>query len=181
MKEDRNIDLIEGIIDLLRPWTLPEKRVRQRVSQVLDVMRYSLPSFYSPDIKHAGDLDVALRRVEGLLISAPAVLRFTLDPNHFHSFCQDVRAFREICVQVVRRGPGRHGNYDEVKALSAQAARELLSDFSEQKIVSSPSSAYRMIASLIYEAITGVNIDLKKACDRELKQERHPFDITVRV
>jgi hypothetical protein len=184
MKEDRNIEIEDGIVDQLRPWILPESRVREGVSQFLNAIRDSLD--YDAERQrspaHAERLEAALCKVEKLLDSAPIVLHTAFHPSSFNLFRKEAKRFRETCQRIVVRGPRHHANYSVAKELSAHAARELLEDFSKAKIASSPVSAFRSIAGLIHEVITGVcGADLKKACDRELKQDRRPLVITVRV
>ncbi len=195
LSELRDIDLVDAIVNELRPWKLPEARVRYFVPKMLQEVRDVSPKLTvicdRPAIReHAKKLEKAIGTVEDLLKTAPPLLR--VEVLHLHAsfgvedkvgrrtlrehqdFCeariaqlyQQLASMREACKRAPKLGT--HPNYEWSKALSAQAARELMAGLSHAKITSSDNSRFRTIASFVYEYVSGESVDLKKACDREL-------------
>jgi hypothetical protein len=168
-------DLINSIVDELRPWKKPEARVRYFVAKILQEVRGVSGKLTvvcdRPAIRaHAKKLEKAIDAVEELLKTAPPLLRVEeylyggfMEQNkderrtlkEHQEFCsalnerfyQQLASLRAACKQAPKLGT--HPNYEWSKALSAQAARELMEGLSHAKIASSANSQFRTIASFI--------------------------------
>jgi hypothetical protein len=149
---------------------------------------------------HAKKLDDALSEVETLLASAPGALAwFLFDPlprptltedGELHqvipsienieltyraradSFSAELKRLRKVCARAVDPGFGFHPNYDHAKHLCAWLAYVLMRDLSDGKISGTKDAAFRVIASLLSEALTGKpDADLKRAVDYVLRNQ----------
>jgi hypothetical protein len=153
---------------------------------------------------HAQQLDRALAEVEALLASAPGALAsFLLNPlppltmtedgeltramppliedikrayrKREDSFTAELKRLRKVCARAIDPGFGSHPNYDHAKHLCAWFAHGLMRELSDRKITGTKEDAFRAIAGLLYEAISGQqNADLKRACDSVLRDIRDP-------
>lgn len=153
---------------------------------------------------HAQQLDSALTEVETLLASAPSMLAwFLFDPSppvtvtedgvmmqpvppsiedierkyrkRADSFAAELKRLRKVCARAVAPGFGSHPNYDRAKRTCAWFARGLIRGLSDRKITGTKDGAFRTIAGLLYEAISGQHdADLKRACDSVLRDVRGP-------
>jgi hypothetical protein len=149
---------------------------------------------------HAQQLDGALLNVEMLLASAPAPLKdFLLNPlptmtddgvwrltpstenieranqKRADSFAAELKRLRKVCARAVDPGFGYHPNYDRVKHYCAFCAYGLMRGLSDRTITGTKDDAFRAIAGLYYEAVSGQrDADLKRACDSELRTVRGP-------
>jgi hypothetical protein len=93
-------------------------------------------------------------------------------------FGDELKRMREVCALAVHPGFGHHPNYDPLKRLCAMWAQGIMAALSRKKITGTKDNAFRAIASLLYEAISGKrDIDLKRACDYMLRSFRDP-DLT---
>lgn len=148
---------------------------------------------------HAKRLDGALRDVEMLLASAPSPLRsFLLNPlptmteegvlmpaetpsivedieranrERADSFAAELKRLRKVCARAVDPGFGYHPNYDRAKHFCAMFAHDLMTGLSDRAITGTKDDAFRAIASLLYESISGQrDADLKRACDSKLRE-----------
>ncbi len=78
------------------------------------------------------------------------------------AFDTELKRLRDICARDV----GIHPNYDVAKHRSADFAHGLMGALSDQKISGTENKGFRVITTLLYEAISGEkNADLKRACD----------------
>jgi hypothetical protein len=139
-----------------------------------------------PDSK----LDGALREVEEptRLASTPGYLAFLLfsprsgpsssisDIEHAsQTFAAELKRMRKVCALAVDPDLGFHANYDHAKHLSSQSAHVLMKGMSEKKITGTEGGGFRTIASLLYEAISGLpDTDVKRSCDSVLRNIRGP-------
>jgi hypothetical protein len=84
----------------------------------------------------------------------------------FDAFFAELTRLRKVCA-LDYYGP--HPNYDPAKHLSAEFAHSLMRKRSGQKITGTEDGAFRTIAGLLYEIVTGQpDVDLKRACDAVL-------------
>lgn len=153
---------------------------------------------------HAHQLDSALTELETLLASAPGLLAwFLFDPlppvtmtedgvlmqpmpppiddierayrKHADAFAAELKRLRKVCARAIGPGLGHHPNYDHAKQMCASFARGLMLGLSDRKITGTKDDAFRTIAGLLYEAISGQHdADLKRACDSVLRNTRGP-------
>jgi hypothetical protein len=141
---------------------------------------------------HAQQLDGALHKIETLLASAPLPLKlFLLNPlpgttdggmpaktpaveniertnrQRADSFAAELKRLRQVCARGVDPGFGFHPNYDPAsKHFCAFFAHALIKGLSDGAITGTAEHAFRAIAGLAYEAISGKrDADLKRACD----------------
>jgi hypothetical protein len=76
-----------------------------------------------------------------------------------------------------RRPPGfgHHPNFDPLNRFCAYWARSLMLNLSRKKITGTKDDAFRVVASLLYEAASGQgDVDLKRGCDYILRFFRDP-------
>ena len=188
----RRDEIVEAVVDNTKPWRNHESRdtVTAAVNQALDALLRLVPfekKFFDPRParKHAKKLDKAISKVETLVTSCPGMLggnlfdptlpleKVGLDPTPYKSLEECVDAFlaeltqiRKVCA-LDYYGP--HPNYDPAKHLSAEFAHRLTRKLSDQKITGTEDGAFRTIAGLLYEVVTGQpDVDLKRACDAVL-------------
>jgi hypothetical protein len=94
------------------------------------------------------------------------------------SFRAELKRMREVCSRAINNGLGYHPNYDPTKRFCAQFARGLMENLSRRTITGTKDSAFRAIASLLYEAVTGKrDADLKRACDAWLRQPHTGYEV----
>jgi hypothetical protein len=85
-------------------------------------------------------------------------------------FTAELKRMRDVYALAVDPGFGHHPNYDPLKRLCAMWAHGLMRDLSRKKITGTKDDAFRAIASLLYEAISGQHdVDLKRGCDYMLR------------
>ena len=190
----RRDEIVEAVVDNMTPWRNHESResVTAAVNQALDSLLRLVPfekMFFDPrpNRKHAKKLDKAISKVEMLVMSSPGMLRGNLfdptlplrkvgndlDPTAYKSleecfdaFFAELTRLRKVCA-LDYYGP--HPNYDPAKHLSAEFAHSLMRKRSGQKITGTEDGAFRTIAGLLYEIVTGQpDVDLKRACDAVL-------------
>ena len=196
----RRDEIVEEIVDQLRPWKEGEAKVIELVQNDLHYLLLLAPlearrcSDRTVNRVHAQKLDRVLLSMEELLATAPIPLRqFLLDPiptmtadgviwptdppslqeqierknkECADSFRSEVKRMREVGSRAINDGLGHHPNYDPVKHFCAMFAHGLMEGLSERTITSTKDSAFRAIASLLYEAISeNRDADLKRACD----------------
>jgi hypothetical protein len=117
---------------------------------------------------------------DGVLMTADGVPMPTLLPSmedilnaryeREDVFRAELNRLRKMCARAVDTGFGLHPNFDRVKRLSASTAHDLMRALSNRKITGTKDDAFRAIASLLYEAISGQrDADLKRACDSVLR------------
>jgi hypothetical protein len=190
----RRDEIVEDILRYLRP--LKQKKsaegVIAKVNQAIDshienARRQervpTLPMFQ----KHAKMLDLSLAKVEALLRSAPGPLIWKIfypeTPvktapreaelaifKRAEGFSAELKQMRQKCAHAGDTEFGVHPNYDNAKHASAWGAHGLMAELSNAKISGSQGGAFRVIAGLLYEAITGEqDVDLKRACDSVLR------------
>lgn len=188
----RRDEIVEAIVDNLRPWNDHYSRdsVTAGVNNDIDVLLNVLPGQKKlfdrkPYRKYGKMLDEALGKVEKLLSLSPETLTWELfNPllpfrpvdksaeeidreyrRRFDVFVTELRRLREICT----RRYGFHPNYDHAKHLSAEFAFGFMRHVSDKEITGTEDGAFRTIASLLYEIVTGQpDVDLKRACDAVL-------------
>jgi hypothetical protein len=81
----------------------------------------------------------------------------------FAAFLADVQ---ERGNRIIEQKVGEHGLSGYQQKRAARASRELLEPFQIRLHYTSPTSAYRTIASLFFEAMTGTyGADLERACE----------------
>ena len=193
----RRGEIVKEIVDHLRPWKdrVSEATVSAEVNRELDILLQYVPrqarwSDRTRNHAHAQKLDGALREVEELtrLASTPGYLAFLLfsprsgpspsisDIEHAsQTFAAELNRMRKVCALAVDPRFGFHANYDHAKHLSSQSAHVLMKGMSEKKITGTEGGEFRTIASLLYEAISGLpDTDLKRSCDSVLRNIRGP-------
>jgi hypothetical protein len=96
-------------------------------------------------------------------------MQLRLEPEK-DALLRGLRAVQEICEQADQNQPGA----DQVLIWCASIAFTLLFRFSDKMPTSgSAQSPYRVVASLLYEVLTGEHgHDLRRACDKHLKAMR---------
>ena len=204
----RRAEIIEEIVDHLRPWKqrMSEATVRAGVNRALKTLLPDSPSekevqrgFHKAYRTYAKQLDSALSEVETLLASAPGRLASSLfypvlvpmtmasgglsspweigraNETRNGSFAAELRRLRSVCAQALNPDFERHPNFDFQKYFCARSSYDLMQAKSDRKIAGTKDGAFRAIASLLYEAVSGQQgADLKRACDSVLREIRGP-------
>jgi hypothetical protein len=183
------IELIDTIVDELRPWTEANsaETVRDAVTERLDVLGDVVPNHFSREAirrtrQGARALRDAIRQLEESLARAPPELRMRLKlepaPGWQHPLLQELHRARNGCESAVDAAPST----DKVKEWCARVAFQLILKFSETKPTGTDESPFRVIAALVYEAITGEpDRDLKRACDNHLREIRNALAAHAKV
>jgi hypothetical protein len=82
----------------------------------------------------------------------------------------ELTRLRQVCARAINPGFGLHPNHDHAKGLCPWFARGLMLELSNAKITGTKDASFRVISSLLYEAVSGVpGADLKRACDEVLR------------
>lgn len=187
----RQNEIVEEVADNLRPWKSRKSfhAVTAAINHQLEVLVKLAPLLQKvfnagQYRRHAKKLDKALRNVEELLKSTPAMLALSLfEPlpplvsiegieleiqARIGGFCAELERLRKICTRKI----GTHQNYDYAKHLSARFAYGLMEELSDGKITGTAYQPLRNITSLLYEAVSGQqDADLKRACDEIIHQK----------
>jgi hypothetical protein len=200
---DRGADaIVEEITDHLRPWKGRQSRqaIAIAVGKNLKILRENIPLsgklFNRRRLReHALRLDKSLREVEDLLKSAPDSLNLHLfKPVSFSkgeigaietksaAFLRPVELFfaelarlRKVCAQAIHPGFGVHPNFDYAKWQCSFFAYMLMDELSNAKITGTKDASFRVISSLLYEAVSGEpDADLKRHCDQVLRDTPGP-------
>jgi hypothetical protein len=200
----RRGEIVEEIVHWLRPWKhrVSAGAVIATVNDYLDLLLlvpldaklFDRRQFRS----YAKQLDGALFKVETLLASAPGGLALAFfDPvtitedgvlvppsmdeikrvyrKRAESFAGELKRLRKVCADAIDPGFGFHPNYEPVKYHCACFAHDLMGGLSERKITGTEGGGLRIIANLLYEAVSGQpDVDLKRACDSALRRRRTP-------
>jgi hypothetical protein len=193
-------EIVEEIVDQLYPWK--PRMSHSSVSATVKRLEFPSPDMqrsYRKEYRtHAKRLASALTEVETLLASARGQLAWSLfyplelwigdgiggyhpslgdiertREKRIDTFVAELRRFRGVCAQAIDPGFDHHPNYDFLKYDCAKSAHGLMLAMSNRKITSTKDGAFRAIASLLYEAVSGKkDAELKRACDSVLREIR---------
>ena len=76
-------------------------------------------------------------------------------------------------VPTRRRRPAQVARNEIALRLAVTFARNLMLAFSRRRVTGTAEGVYRVIATLLFEVLTGEgDVDLKRACDRVLRDVR---------
>jgi hypothetical protein len=79
---------------------------------------------------------------------------------------------RARCEWVIQKNIGEHGHAGHIQKQAAIGAISLCEKFGQPLAWSSPTSAYRIVAGLLYEAMTGEQgRDMERACELMAKRK----------
>jgi hypothetical protein len=194
-------EIVEELVDQLRPWKFGEAAIIKAVNINLTHVLILAPlearrcADHATNRAHARKLERALVTIEELLTTAPIPLsQFLLDPyptmtadggfipleeislvneDRAKSFRSELKRMQEVCTRAINDGLGHHPNYDPVKRFCAMFAVGIMEILSKRTATTTNDGAFRAIASLLYEAVSGKrDADLKRACDAELRDVR---------
>ena len=142
--------------------------------------------------EHAQKLGDVITTLEQLIRDLPEPLaaylfmplraRFNITPAEevnaagiadYDLFLQRLERLRLDCADQKAPPSSKGPERDRVKVGCATFARNLMLAFSRRRITGTAEGAYRVIASLLFEVLTGEgDVDLKRACDRVLHDVR---------
>jgi len=194
-------EIVEEIMDNLRPWTRPEAEVHAGIQRALEALHELNPLetnlFDRSAIKQsAKDFAAAIAEVENslrrlhptvawrLFGSSPDLLfdqiyersveEITRDHiDRIVHFHDELRRLCIECEELVRSPVGFHPNKDVAKRNAAWCALQLMRDFSKSTPNGTAEAPFRTISSLIYQALSGNReADLKRACDEVIRWDR---------
>jgi hypothetical protein len=197
-------EIVEEIAVHLRPWKARQtgKAVAIRVSEQMKLLREFVPLqaklFDRRRLRaHAQKLDKSLAEVQEILVTDPGGLNLHLfRPDSWSSdemnsmeamalafqrrsepLAAELARLRKVCARAINPGFGLHPNHDHAKGLCPWFARGLMLELSNAKITGTKDASFRVISSLLYEAISGEpNADLKRACDEVLRNTAGGYD-----
>src|SRR5262249_32957888 len=158
--------IVKAIINQLRPLKGKHDDAAAAVQREIDSLRILDPLLKNQPPQramreHAKRVRKALDRFEHLMQTAPGRFGRALHGAGFWgSFPRQMKHMREMCDRAIRGEFGDHPNRDGTKTLCASRAAALMKEQSERRSTSSsPNSPFRMIAGLLYEAVTGQKAD----------------------
>jgi hypothetical protein len=93
--------------------------------------------------------------------------------TEFTGFADSLAMVRSRCEFIIQAKVGEHGNAGHVQDRAAIGAISLCEKFGQPLAWSSLTSAYRTVASCIYEAMTGeYDRDMERACESMAARRR---------
>jgi hypothetical protein len=197
-------EIVEEIAVHLRPWKARQTgdAVAIRVSEQMKLLREMVPlqaKLYDRRRlrAHAQRLDKSLAEVQEILVTDPGGLNLHLfrpdswsrdEMNSMEAMAlafqrrseplaAELARLRKVCARAINPGFGLHPNYDHAKGLCPWFGRGLMLELSNAKITGTKDAPFRVISSLLYEAVSGEpNADLKRACDEVLRNNAGGYD-----
>jgi hypothetical protein len=181
----RRDEIIEEIVDNLRPWVISEHAVLEAVDVHIGLLRRGVDMSASlargaQCKKAAQRLDPALSALIEYVDGLPANIGIILferfaeplgGPSSQAGFLRQLRVLRKASSMLERiEAPSK--NADFTKAWCAGTAYRIICECSKKPPTGTPDAPLGTIASLLYEALTGRKAVLKRACDDQLKRER---------
>jgi hypothetical protein len=194
-------EIVEEIMDNLRPWTRPEPEVQAGIQQTIEFLQREIPhkafrydrSAIKQSAEQVGDaiaeLERSLQRIHPIVEDALfpprevmppklALERMPLEPPSDFCVAQNkLRQWRTVCGQLVRNPGGAHPNFDHAKRGCAWCALGLMRRCSQQTPTGTAEGPFRTISSLLYQATSGKRLDLKKACDGVLRFDKEAREL----
>jgi hypothetical protein len=183
-------EIVEEIMDNLRPWTRPESEVETIIQKTIESLRKrNSPEFefeFSRGAikKSAQEFVAAIAQVEKSLqhihpvVAGLVFAEMEMESRH-PSYKEAISAFQKklgwmrwLGESFTRNPPGSHPNFDHAKNGCARSALLLMRKFSHQTPTGTAEGPFRTISSLLYQATSGKRLDLKRACDGALLAER---------
>jgi hypothetical protein len=194
-------EIVEEIMDNLRPWTCPESEVEAGIERALEALHELNPleeSLFdrSGIKKSAKDFGAAIAEVANSLRRVHPTVAwrlFGMQPDLLFDqiyersveeitqahidrmvhFHDELTRLRIECEELVRNPGGFDPNKDVAKGNAAWGALQLMRDFSKRSPSGTAERPFRTISSLIYEAMSGNReADLKRACDEVIRWKR---------
>jgi hypothetical protein len=99
------------------------------------------------------------------LLADPAIVYQNDERCNNWLFTALLADMRKNCKRIIEHRVGEHANSGYQQERAARVSRQLLKKFGIPLHPSSPTSTYRRVASLFFEAMTGIyDADLKRAC-----------------
>jgi hypothetical protein len=187
-------EIVEEIMDNLRPWTRRESEVKVDIQQTIESLRRAnSPEFEdrfnrSAIKKSAQEFGAAIAKVEKALqrihpmVAARVFVEMEGQPPHptyketLSAFQKKLGWMRWSCESTIRHPNGSHPNVDHAKKRCAKSAHELMRWFSRQTPTGTAERPFRTITSLLYQAVSGKRQDLKKACDEVVAKKEVTAD-----
>jgi len=187
-------EIVEEIMDNLRPWTRPESEVKVGIQQTIESLRKANSPEFEDEFsrsaikKSAQEFGAAIAEVEKALqrihpmVAGLVFAEMEGEPRH-PSYKEAISAFqrklgwmRSLGESFTRNPPGSHSNFDHSKERCAKSAHELMRWFSQQTPTGTAERPFRTITSLLYQAVSGKRQDLKKACDEVVAKKKVTAD-----
>jgi len=177
-------EIVEEIMNNLRPWTRSESEAEADIREAIKSLRKLNSPIYdfnrSAIKKSAQEFGAALAEVDKSMQRIhPMVLRALFQcmgapgtTAPFVHFLDELKRMRIESEQIARDPFGAHPNFDLVKNSCARSALGLMHKFSRRAPASTAESPFRTIYSLLYQAVSGKCLDLKRACDRVIEEAR---------
>jgi hypothetical protein len=106
------------------------------------------------------------------LLADPAIVYQKAEQRNDWLLTALLADMRKKCRWIIEHRVGEHANSGYQQERAARVSRQLLKKFGIPLHPSSPTSTYRRVASLFFEAMTGTyDADLKRACVAMAKVE----------
>lgn len=179
-------EIAEEIMDNLRPWMRPESEVEADIQEAIKSLRKlnsPIYDFNRSAIKKSAQEFVP--RLPKLINHGDASIPWCCacysrgmslpgtNKAPFNHFLDELERMRIECERLARDPfVGVHPNFDLVKNSCARSALGLMRKFSQQAPTGTSEGPFRTISSLLYQAVSGERLDLKRACDAVLRDAR---------
>jgi hypothetical protein len=191
-KESANVRSVDEIVtDIMKtiadasPPPAQEDRVRRLIAALSNLKHYGPLNGNRADNKEFAErLLKWLDKGETLMRGSPKNFNFSMlfapDPAvaesmvtiyeqadaRYEMLAEILSAMHRRCEWIIKTGFGEHAHTGYQQERAAIAAGELMNECSLPHAYSSPLSPYRMVASLLYEAMTGeFGKDVERACE----------------
>jgi hypothetical protein len=200
--ETRFDEIVEAIVDELRPYRRPKKDVHELVPRLIklnlrevDQLWRRLAGTPAEALKHLKEVRETAAKLEKLLLTMPNRVAWVVEMRlgtlgfrdelgllspapveqprlKFMSFISDLERL-QTAAKIAETYRGPSPLYEVEKGLSAKYARFLIVGLSKRPPTMAPSGPLRTIASLIFEVITGEqDANLERHCKAELRRSR---------
>jgi hypothetical protein len=175
----RDAEILEEIVDNLRPLRGERRKIESEIRARLDKMRDSLD--FVRAIPTPAETRAAVEGIDRRLAALVTEIEHLPEGAAFEfrkvaALCgfslEDSFQSLRATLAMLRSRKGFSGHVNRVNAVCARAAYELF-EFSKSRPTGTEEGPFRAIAALLLEATGGVcDGDLKRACDEQLRHHR---------
>jgi hypothetical protein len=175
-------DIVEEIVNNLRPWSQAEAAVHKGVvnnlDQLLDIDAKSRENVnsWTESKKAARELEPELSVLIEIVDGIPAnnlLFKISDDFSSPSELLRQLRLLREMCARL-ERFKSVSKKVDLPQKFCAFFACGIISGFSKKPPTATVDGPLWAVASLLYEAVTGKpEVNMKRACDATLKVFKH--------
>ena len=165
-------DIVKEIEKHLRPLkpsavSMPARRIEWIITLATDTSRRGQQAHIVAISRRANKAHEALEELRGCLVTDPDNMYV---PFLFSEAPQVIEAIDAIDPKLAQLSRFKSNQWQPLRWDCALCAYVLMRELSTRMPVSSPGSRFRVIASLVFEWVTGTQVkDLKRACDNVMR------------